>query len=249
MKRPGKQKPRLGWLYVVCHDNAPDLVKIGETDRPIERMRELDNPTILARVPVMSAYDKEQLLHRRFKSQQLPQSEYFRLDKQQLDSVLQSCSKWSAEVAELTIEPKAPAPDGVHEEQQKSEAEESHREWAELWLSNKPETPLEAEKREREEYQAWIKSIEKQPARQKEYVMPMIPDNIEEWLTNRDASQRRKGLEVMKARLKRLQSWRLTLGQTLQWEEWRNTPEGINHCWERSRCEEWIKALEESLSK
>ena len=69
MERPGKQKPRLGWLYVVCHDNAPDLVKIGETDRPIERMRELDNPTILARVPVMSAYDKEQLLHRRFKLQ------------------------------------------------------------------------------------------------------------------------------------------------------------------------------------
>ena len=104
MNSPGKQKAPLGWLYVVSHENAPDLVKIGETDRPVERMRELDNPTILARVPVMRARDKEQLLHRRFESQRLPQSEYFRLNQQQLNSVLHSCSEWRKEVEQLVVE-------------------------------------------------------------------------------------------------------------------------------------------------
>ena len=78
--------------------------------------------------------------------------------------------------------------------------------------------------------------------------MPMIPDNIEEWLTNRDASQRRKGLKAMKARMKVFMSHR-ALDEYSGKEKWLKTPEGINHLWERSRCEEWIKALEESLSK
>ena len=204
MKRPGKQKPRLGWLYVVCHDNAPDLVKIGETDRPIERMRELDNPTILARVPVMSAYDKEQLLHRRFKSQQLPQLEYFRLDKQQLDSVLQSCSKWSAEVAELTIEPHTP--EGVQLGEPEAEA---------------LPTPT--------------------------FKPPRIQDSIDEWL-NRDSGERRRALEAMQEQLKEHKQLRSYFQGIGRWYDWLRSPEGKRQNMELSRCQEWVKALQDSLS-
>ena len=159
-------------------------------------MEELGNPAILARVPVMKPREKEQLLHNRFAPQRVPQTEYFQLDEQQLEFVLNACNSWMAEVQKLTVEPHIP--EGVQldqasvkaqpihgfpkqgedlrefierparerreslaeTERRKAQAQESHRKWAELWLSSKPETPLEAEKREREEYQAWVKSVE-----------------------------------------------------------------------------------------
>lgn len=105
MKRYAKPTPPLGWLYVVSHPNAPDQVKIGITERPVTRMKELGNPTVLARVPVMKPRSKEQLLHNRFAPQRVPQTEYFQLDQGQLESVLSSCTSWMKEVADLIVEP------------------------------------------------------------------------------------------------------------------------------------------------
>ena len=74
-------------------------------------MKELGNPTILARVPVMKPRDKEQLLHNRFAPQQVPQTEYFKLDQEQLEFVLNSCTSWMEEVQRLIVEPHVP--DGI----------------------------------------------------------------------------------------------------------------------------------------
>ena len=108
MKRYTKPTAPLGWLYVVSHPNAPNQVKIGITERPVSRMQELGNPKILARVPVMKPRDKEQLLHNRFAPQRVPQTEYFQLDQEQLDSVLSSCTSWMKEVADFIVEPQIP---------------------------------------------------------------------------------------------------------------------------------------------
>ena len=108
MGRYSKPTKPLGWLCVVRHSNASDLVKIGITDRPVARMQELDNPQILARVPVMKPREKEQLLHNRYGPQRMPQTEYFRLDAKQLESVLNACTSWMAEVQQLVVEPNVP---------------------------------------------------------------------------------------------------------------------------------------------
>ena len=72
------------------------------------RMKELGNPTVLARVPMMKPMDKEQLLHNRFAPQRVPQTEYFQLDQEQLESVLSSCTSWMKEVRDLIVEPQIP---------------------------------------------------------------------------------------------------------------------------------------------
>jgi len=111
MKRYTKPTAPLGWLYVVSHPNAPSQVKIGITERPVTRMQELGNPKILSRVPVMKPRDKEQLLHNRYAPQRVPQTEYFQLDQEQLDSVLRACTSWMLEVQNLIVEPQIPDTD------------------------------------------------------------------------------------------------------------------------------------------
>jgi hypothetical protein len=59
------QELGIGWLYVVTHTNAQGLVKIGITDRPERRMEELDNPTVLAPVPVRRPARHEKRLHQK----------------------------------------------------------------------------------------------------------------------------------------------------------------------------------------
>ena len=108
MKRFQKPTAPLGWLYVVNHPNAPSQVKIGITERPESRMKELGNTAILARVPVMKPREKEQLLHNRFAPQRVPQTEYFQLDDQQLEFVLNACNSWMGEVRKLIVEPHIP---------------------------------------------------------------------------------------------------------------------------------------------
>ena len=108
MKRFQKPTAPLGWLYVVSHPNAPGQVKIGITERPVTRMQELGKPTIQARVPVMKPRDKEQLLHNRFAPQRVPQTEYFQLDQQQLEFVLNACASWKGEIENLIVEPHVP---------------------------------------------------------------------------------------------------------------------------------------------
>jgi len=156
MKRFQKPTAPLGWLYVVNHPNAPSQVKIGITERPVTRMKELGNPKILARVPVMKPRNKEQLLHNRFAPQRVPQTEYFQLDEMQLESVLRSCTSWMKEVADLIVEPQIP--EGVTPDPHVVEAEPLSQ-----YL-----TPKMAEERrafmervqQRKERQAWLKSLE-----------------------------------------------------------------------------------------
>ena len=61
--------------------------KDGITERPVTRMRELRSPTILVCVPIMKPQDKELLLHNRFASQRVPQTQCFQLGEMQLESV------------------------------------------------------------------------------------------------------------------------------------------------------------------
>ena len=107
-KRFVKPLSPLGWLYVVNHPNAPDLVKIGITERPVGRMKELDNPKILAMVTVFLPKEKEDALHTKYRAQRLPQSEYFQLSDVQLDHLLSACEDWHKKVQSFVVNPHIP---------------------------------------------------------------------------------------------------------------------------------------------
>ena len=62
----------IGFLYVITHKNASGMVKIGITQRPEARMRELDVETIWARVLCFSPRLNEQALHKQFANKRLP---------------------------------------------------------------------------------------------------------------------------------------------------------------------------------
>ena len=146
-------------------------------------MKELGNPTILARVPVMKPEDKEQLLFNRFKPQRVPQTEYFQLDQEQLEFVLNACASWMEEVQRLIVEPHVPEDVQVNQRVIRAEPmpqyvtpemEEERREFDRKLEEEMerlrqevkaagvkpPETKEQREKREREEYQAWVKGVE-----------------------------------------------------------------------------------------
>jgi len=80
----------MGYVYLVRHHNAPNLVKIGLTKHLDQRMRQLKNPEILATTEVEDEQALETLLHRRYKALgiNLPQTEYFALTEDQITNLV-----------------------------------------------------------------------------------------------------------------------------------------------------------------
>ena len=73
-----------GFVYLIRND---DIYKIGITDNLLRRFNQL-KPDEVLNVVRCSNYEKlEKELHKKFKKNRIPQSEYFRLDKNQIEQV------------------------------------------------------------------------------------------------------------------------------------------------------------------
>ena len=73
-----------GFVYFIRND---DIYKIGITDNLLRRFNQLKPDEILNVVRCTNYEDLETKLHRQFKKFRIPQSEYFRLDKNQVEEV------------------------------------------------------------------------------------------------------------------------------------------------------------------
>jgi len=126
----------IGWLYFVQPSSFPELVKIGITERANPKLRndELDNPTVLARVLVSGPRQHELELHKTYKAKRLPQSEYFRLDEDEIKQVIDYMERAAHALQKHVVKPVAPAkpaPASKHipteEELKRAEEEELRR--------------------------------------------------------------------------------------------------------------------------
>ena len=99
------QELGIGWLYVVTHANAQGLVKIGITDRPERRMEELDNPTVLARVPVRRPARHEKRLHQKYQAKRVPQTEWFALAEDELAELFEHLEELARPFLALIVLP------------------------------------------------------------------------------------------------------------------------------------------------
>ena len=79
-----------GWLYAIRAENADGLVKLGKTGRPSGRLAELQGPEVLAMVFCLDYSAEETKLHRKFQAKRLPQTEYFRLNEEELSEALET---------------------------------------------------------------------------------------------------------------------------------------------------------------
>lgn len=95
----------IGWLYVVTHANAQGLVNIGITDRPEQRMAELGNPTVLARVPLHHPRRHEQRLHERYQAKRIPQTDWFALGEEELADLLRRLQQLVRPFLDLIVLP------------------------------------------------------------------------------------------------------------------------------------------------
>ena len=94
-----------GWVYVAVDKNAPDLVKIGQTQVPDARHKQLGKPQYLARIPCTDCKEFEEKLHREFDKYRCAQSEYFNLSDESLDLLLRMCASEYEDFKSLTVEP------------------------------------------------------------------------------------------------------------------------------------------------
>tara|TARA_Y100001968_G_scaffold311601_1_gene333862 strand:+ start:919 stop:1464 length:546 start_codon:yes stop_codon:yes gene_type:complete len=75
-----------GWLYLIKNG---DLYKIGITKNFNKRMRQLKPDYVVAKLYTTEFKQLERELHYRYKKNRIPQSEYFRLKKFQIDEIKQ----------------------------------------------------------------------------------------------------------------------------------------------------------------
>ena len=73
-----------GWLYLIKNR---DLYKIGITKNFDKRMLQLKPEYIVAKLYSTQFVKLERELHRRYKKYRIPQTEYFRLIKNQIEQV------------------------------------------------------------------------------------------------------------------------------------------------------------------
>ena len=73
---------RMGYVYLIRNG---DLYKIGRTDNLQRRLKQLQPCTVIQTLETDRSRDLEYDLHKKFKSQRLPQTEYFRLSKSQVE--------------------------------------------------------------------------------------------------------------------------------------------------------------------
>ena len=71
-----------GFVYLIRNK---DLYKIGITENLEQRMKQLKPDEIVATLETEDYEKLEKELHKKFKSKRIPQTEYFRLSKTQLD--------------------------------------------------------------------------------------------------------------------------------------------------------------------
>ena len=70
-----------GWVYLIRNK---DLHKIGITENLEQRMKQLKPDAIVSTLETEYFESLEKELHKRYKNVRIPQSEYFRLNYEQL---------------------------------------------------------------------------------------------------------------------------------------------------------------------
>ena len=78
-----------GYVYLIRHPNSNGLHKIGRTNKPENRMNQLggEDLEIIALVLCTDANEVERELHRQYREQRLPQSEWFNLSDEEVEEV------------------------------------------------------------------------------------------------------------------------------------------------------------------
>ena len=77
-------KVNKGFVYLIRND---DIFKIGITDNLLRRFNQLKPDEVLNVVRCSNYENLEKDLHKKFKKNRIPQTEYFRLDKNQIEQV------------------------------------------------------------------------------------------------------------------------------------------------------------------
>ena len=80
-----------GWLYIIKNG---DLYKIGITKNFHSRMRQLKPDFVVAKLYSKDFKQLERDLHKRYKDVRIPQTEYFRLDHQQINEIKKRISNF-----------------------------------------------------------------------------------------------------------------------------------------------------------
>ena len=78
------EKPFSPFVYLIRND---DIYKIGITDNLLRRFNQLKPDEVLNVVRCSNFESLEKELHKKFKEYRIPQTEYFRLDKNQIEKV------------------------------------------------------------------------------------------------------------------------------------------------------------------
>ena len=78
-----------GYVYLVSHPNGRGNHKIGLTRNPPERIKQLGGPACRVHAMVLCTDPEhiEGLLHKRFARNRVPQSEWFDLNRQELQEI------------------------------------------------------------------------------------------------------------------------------------------------------------------
>ena len=74
----------MGWVYLIKNG---DLHKIGRTDNLKRRIKQLQPCVLIEALETNRSRDIEYELQKRFRKKRLPQSEYFRLNQEEVDEV------------------------------------------------------------------------------------------------------------------------------------------------------------------
>ena len=96
-----------GYVYLVTHRNSQGLHEIGSTYNPDWSTNELsgDDCTIVAMVLCVDAEHTEGLLHKRFASNRIPQSEWFNLNHDELQEACEVLLKAQKEANQYLVHP------------------------------------------------------------------------------------------------------------------------------------------------
>ena len=81
-----------GFVYLIRND---DIYKIGITDNLLRRFKQIKPDEILNVVRCSNFESLEKELHKKFKEYRIPQTEYFRLSKNQIEQVNIEMTKWA----------------------------------------------------------------------------------------------------------------------------------------------------------
>ena len=79
-----------GFVYLIRND---DIYKIGITDNLLRRFNQLKPDEVLNVVRCSNFESLEKELHKKFKANRIPQTEYFRLSKSQIEQVIFEMTK------------------------------------------------------------------------------------------------------------------------------------------------------------